>query len=79
MGRQAPGSRLSDSLRTQLWPLPMLGVTVAVAAGVLLPRLDARIDDGLPASVTAYLFSGGAEAARGCCPRSPGRSSRSRR
>lgn len=53
-----------DSLRTQLWPAPMLGVTLAVAAGIGLPRLDAAIDDRLPDSVTAYLFSGGAEAAR---------------
>ncbi|HEY6744342.1 MAG TPA: DUF2254 domain-containing protein [Mycobacteriales bacterium] len=53
-----------DSVRTQLWPVPMVGVVVAVAAGVGLPRLDARIDDRLPPSVTAYLFGGGAEAAR---------------
>lgn len=55
---------LRDSLRTQLWPLPILGVTLAVAAGVGLPRLDAAVDDELPPSVTVYLFSGGAEAAR---------------
>ena len=54
-----------DSIRTQLWPLPMLGVTVAVLAGVGLPRLDARVDDELPPSVTGYLFGGGAEGARG--------------
>lgn len=32
--------------------------------GVGLPRLDGHIDDELPGSVTAYLFSGGPEAAR---------------
>ena len=57
--------QVRDSVRTQLWPLPMLGVAAAVIAGVGLPRLDARVDDNLPSSVTAYLFGGGAEAARG--------------
>ena len=57
-------SQVIDSIRTQLWPLPMLGVVGAVLAGVGLPRLDARVDDRLPSSVTAYLFGGGAEAAR---------------
>ncbi len=55
---------LRSALRTQLWPLPTLGVVGAVLLGVGLPRLDARIDDRLPGSVTAYLFSGGASAAR---------------
>ncbi|MFI6458509.1 DUF2254 domain-containing protein [Streptosporangium amethystogenes] len=55
---------LSDAWRVQLWPLPTLGVLVAVGLGVGLPHLDAHVDDGLPAGVTAYLFSGGPEAAR---------------
>ena len=53
-----------DSVRTQLWPLPMIGVALALVAGVGLPRLDARMDDSLPSSATIYLFGGGAEAAR---------------
>lgn len=57
-------SLVRDSVRTQLWPLPMLGVGLAVVAGVGLPRLDARVDDRLPSSATIYLFGGGAEAAR---------------
>jgi uncharacterized membrane protein len=56
--------QVRDSVRTLLWPLPMMGVAVALLAGVGLPRLDAGIDDELPSSATAYLFSGGAEAAR---------------
>ncbi|GAB1692926.1 DUF2254 domain-containing protein [Krasilnikovia sp. M28-CT-15] len=55
---------LSDPWRTQLWPVPSLCVALAVMLGVVLPRLDARLDDKLPDSVTAYLFSGGPEAAR---------------
>ncbi|MCM4083835.1 DUF2254 domain-containing protein [Paractinoplanes hotanensis] len=57
-------SALGEAWRTQLWPLPSLFVTAAVVLGVVLPRLDARIDDELSASVTTYLFSGGPEAAR---------------
>ncbi len=55
---------LADAVRTQLWPLPAAAVVVAVAAGVGLPRLDANIDDELPAGMSGYLFGGGAEAAR---------------
>ena len=55
---------ITDAFRTQLWPLPAAAVVVALAAGVVLPRLDARLDDALPDAVTAYLFGGGAEAAR---------------
>jgi uncharacterized membrane protein len=57
-------SRLGEVWRTHLWPVPSLCVAVAVVLGVVLPRLDAHIDDDLPPSVTAYLFSGGPEAAR---------------
>lgn len=55
---------LREGVRTQLWPLPALGVLLAVGLGVALPRLDARVDDDLPPSVTAYLFGGGPGAAR---------------
>jgi uncharacterized membrane protein len=55
---------VGEAWRTQLWPVPSLCVSLAVALGVALPRLDAHVDDDLPASVTAYLFSGGPEAAR---------------
>lgn len=57
-------SVLRDALRTQLWPVPALAIALAVIAGVLLPRLDAQVDDSLPAQVTFYLFGGGADAAR---------------
>ncbi|GAA0220555.1 hypothetical protein GCM10009539_02260 [Cryptosporangium japonicum] len=53
-----------DAWRTQLWPVPAFAVLTAIVLGVGLPRLDARIDEHLPATVTAYLFSGGPEAAR---------------
>jgi uncharacterized membrane protein len=55
-------SVVRDTTRTQLWPFPTLAVVLAVAAGVVLPLVDARIDDSFP--VSAALFSGGADAAR---------------
>lgn len=57
-------SALRDAVSTQLWPIPALGIAVAAVAGVLLPRLDARIDDNLPPTVANYLFGAGASAAR---------------
>ncbi len=53
-----------DALRTQLWPLPTFAVVLAVAMGVGIPRLDVQIADALPPTLTAYLFEGGAGAAR---------------
>jgi len=53
-----------DGLRTQVWPLPTIAVVLAVAAGVLLPQLDKAVGDNIPFGVKAYLFGGGAEAAR---------------
>lgn len=53
-----------DSARSQLWPLPVLGVVLAVAAGVSLPLLDAYLDAALPPWLTAVLFGGDAGAAR---------------
>ena len=55
---------VADAARTQLWPVPSLGIIASVALGVGLPRLDARIDEQFSAAVTSYLFDGGADAAR---------------
>lgn len=54
-----------DGVRTRLWPVPVMGVVLAVGAGELLVYLDAAFDGGLPAHVSDYLFGGGPEAARG--------------
>jgi len=63
-GSRAGWSVLRDAVRTQLWPIPAVGIALAALAGILLPRLDARIDDNLPPTITDYLFGGGADAAR---------------
>ena len=61
--RSGPGVAL-DGLRTQMWPLPVLGIVLGLGLGIGLPRLDAAIDDSLSSGLTAYLFGGGASAAR---------------
>ncbi|WP_435612934.1 DUF2254 domain-containing protein [Streptomyces sp. bgisy159] len=55
---------MRDTLRVQLWPLPTLGVALAVVAGVGLPRLDGRIRHDTPPWLRDYLFGGSADAAR---------------
>jgi uncharacterized membrane protein len=53
-----------DAVRTQLWPVPVAAVVVAVAAGVGLPSLDAAIDDPNDGEVAFLMFGGDASAAR---------------
>ncbi|MFE0699783.1 DUF2254 domain-containing protein [Streptomyces sp. NPDC058872] len=55
---------LGEMLRARLWPVPALAVVLAVALGVGLPRLDARIRTGIPPSLADYLFGGDPDAAR---------------
>ena len=53
-----------DALRSQLWPLPVLAVVVAIALGILGPVLDAAVDDTLGQGLDGVLFGGDADAAR---------------
>ena len=55
---------VQDGVRTQLWPLPILGVALAVAAGILVPLLDVRIDQQLPGVLDTLVFNGDPGAAR---------------
>ena len=55
---------VQDGVRTQLWPLPVLGIAVAVAAGILVPLLDVRIDQQLPGILDTLVFNGDPGAAR---------------
>lgn len=57
-------SQVRDHLRSQLWPGPCVGILIALIAGVVMPELDAAIDEHLPTAVTDHLFGGGASAAR---------------
>jgi uncharacterized membrane protein len=53
-----------DAARSQIWPLPVLGLVVAVVLGVVVPEIDTRFDGMLGAGYTRYLFTGGPDAAR---------------
>ncbi|PRC48642.1 DUF2254 domain-containing protein, partial [Mycobacterium sp. ITM-2017-0098] len=53
-----------DAWRSRLWPVPALGVVVAIFAGIAIPELDGRLDTQMPPTLSAYLFGGGADAAR---------------
>ncbi len=52
-------ARFTDAVRTRLWPVPVIGVALAIAAGLALPELDAAIDGHLPTFVSDFLFGGG--------------------
>ncbi|AWK74922.1 hypothetical protein CBI38_28520 [Rhodococcus oxybenzonivorans] len=61
------GSRrrlFADAVHTRLWPIPAAAVTAALIAGILLPELDAVIDDTLPPTAANLLFGGSADAGR---------------
>ncbi|WP_159801272.1 DUF2254 domain-containing protein [Arthrobacter zhaoguopingii] len=64
MSGQVSRSTLRDSLRTQLWPIPLLALFVALILGQLLPLLDRAIQDRVAPLLSGLLFSGGPEAAR---------------
>ncbi|MGB0970201.1 MAG: DUF2254 domain-containing protein [Mycobacterium sp.] len=57
-------TQLVDSFRAQLWPVPTIGVVLAVVAGVGLPRQEATLHKWLPVAVASGLFDGGPSAAR---------------
>ncbi|GAB2909672.1 DUF2254 domain-containing protein [Rhodococcus aerolatus] len=57
-------STVRDTVRTQLWPLPLLGVVLAVALGVGLPLVDEQVDGSLPLVLSQLIFGGDADAAR---------------
>lgn len=57
-------SSLSEAVASRLWPIPAAALVVGVVLGVLLPELDRTVDEQLPSSVGAWVFSGGVDAAR---------------
>ena len=61
--RGGPVSRLTDRLRGALWPIPCVGVLLAIALGVLVPAIDGRLEDPGDHPLT-FAFGGGASAAR---------------
>ena len=62
--RRSVWAKLTEAVRTRLWPLPTIGVGCAVVLGLLLPRLDVLVDARLPSWLDAVVFGGDASAAR---------------
>ncbi|MDJ0333797.1 DUF2254 domain-containing protein [Salinibacterium sp. G-O1] len=55
---------LRESISTELWPVPVFWIVIAVAAGVAIPILDRLVDQDIAGFLQGILFSGGAPAAR---------------
>lgn len=55
---------IREAIATRLWPIPLGTIILAVAVGILLPLLDAVIDDQLPDAIRLALFNGGPDSAR---------------
>ncbi|WP_087587409.1 DUF2254 domain-containing protein [Prescottella equi] len=53
-----------DALRTRLWPVPTLGVIVAIGVGIGTVQLDEALDGSMPPWLSQLLFGGGPDAAR---------------
>ncbi|MGY1828443.1 MULTISPECIES: DUF2254 domain-containing protein [unclassified Blastococcus] len=59
-----PVQRLWRGMRSTLWPIPLLTVTLAVGLGVGMPIVDGYLGTGGPASPLSFVFGGGPAAAR---------------
>lgn len=57
-------NRLADAFRTKLWPVPVLGVLTAIAAGISLPKLEDASREWLPITLANLVFGGGPAEAR---------------
>ncbi|MFE3644431.1 DUF2254 domain-containing protein [Streptomyces sp. NPDC059169] len=55
---------MREGLRSQLWPLPVLGVLLALGAGIGLPALDGAVGRHVSLRMRSFLFGGGPDAAR---------------
>ncbi|WP_138732507.1 DUF2254 domain-containing protein [Modestobacter excelsi] len=61
--RRGPVAWLLGWLRGALWPIPCLGVLLAIGLGVFLPAVDGWLEDPGDHPLT-FVFGGGASAAR---------------
>ena len=61
--RGGPVQTVVTALRGALWPIPCLGVLLAIGLGVLLPAVDGRLEESGEHPLT-FVFGGGAASAR---------------
>lgn len=59
-----PVRRLWRLMRSALWPIPLLVVSLSVALGVGMPIVDGLLGTGGPGSPLGLVFGGGPAAAR---------------
>ncbi|MEI4272550.1 DUF2254 domain-containing protein [Klenkia sp. LSe6-5] len=55
---------LVRAVRGSLWPVPVIGVVVAIGLGIALPALDGALEAGDGQSPLTFVFGGGPSAAR---------------
>jgi uncharacterized membrane protein len=53
-----------EALATQVWPVPVIAIALAVGLGVLMPIVDAAVDSALNPSWSSLIFDGGTDSAR---------------
>ncbi len=71
-GRATSGwHQIRDAVGSRLWPLPVVGILIALALGVAVPELDSALSTGggdasrrFAQWLAQWTFSGGADAAR---------------
>ncbi len=64
LGLRGRAASIRQVVRSELWPVPAIGVLLGLVVGVVLPKLDAQVDPHLPHALSPYLFGGGPSAAR---------------
>jgi uncharacterized membrane protein len=57
-------ARVSESVTSRLWPLPLAAVVMSAIVGILIPLIDQAIDSTLPSSIDVLVFNGGSQTAR---------------
>ncbi|RBY78497.1 DUF2254 domain-containing protein [Blastococcus sp. TF02-09] len=61
---RGPAAAVLARLRSALWPIPVLGVVIAIGLGIGMPALDSALEGGNGEHPLTFAFGGGPSAAR---------------